>query len=747
MTEQLEYAEYKTRFEDYIDSPVRIEFPLASNSKLNALIQFRGQDLPVLCLLPSAQTKNHRKNPYFYRESWIEDFPESNIIIISDPSLDLDENLLAGWFIHPKVDLSKLVASAIGELLEFWGATSENLLFYGSAMGGFIGIQLSTLIEGSHCIAEVPELDVTSYQFPEALEILEKSILQGSFVRHRRIYPEQVSVLARMKKESRVPNLSIITNQDDPYFNEVISLAVDSGKLESTSRGHLRIDISPQSIGHKPLPTDETQGKLKLYLNQIHSITHFVKPQEALPELLAETETSVPGEINELLIHELTDQERESFNSMSFAELRNLATERIASVELTRDEADKAKYVSALKSLQGVAEKDPSLDWPYLRAAALEKGWNLSFRGRILDLANAAWNRNRTIDALVYQCRGILAEVSLENAEVKFRTLKSEISDQDQLTIVEIFESILHYEQDKYTLFEADVRRIREALNPEFETYLLIPFSTVVLEEDTITAADTQTAEELDKVSKSIAPEQALSGVDYNIVASCDSVYLAAFGKFLVESFEISCSDEARLTLIVLGNENHLRETTQSLRAISPRVQFIFLDLTAEENVGPTSSLIRFIPVNELLRSTGKPVVVMDIDALITSDFGPEFDASHRTDIALRQLGDRVAPWEKYAAGFVIFYPTEAGKSIAENINIAARSILRPGKPQWWIDQSALEYGIRSWTMKNSAKPVITNLIKDSERNLFLPTGPRTTKVKLLEREIAKLKASYIEST
>ena len=67
--------------------------------------------------------------------------------------------------------------------------------------------------------------------------------------------------------------------------------------------------------------------------------------------------------------------------------------------------------------------------------------------------------------------------------------------------------------------------------------------------------------------------------------------------------------------------------------------------------------------------------------------------------------------------------------------------ILRPGDKQWWIDQSMLEYGIRSAEKKFGKPPKMENLMSITRTALVLPTGRRETKLKVLRAALEKVEA------
>lgn len=729
-TQSIGMEEFLSIATEGTDEWVQVSSPLAGGFPLDFLAKFRKEGAPTICFLPAAQPRENRRERIYNRWKWTEALSDFNVLVLSEPPLYADESVLAGWLMHPKVDLVREVSKQIGRVLQAWGVSNDWLLMYGSSMGGFEALNIATAIPGSHCIAEVPQLDMYNYQFPEALESIEKHVLGSSIIRHRRLHPEQFSVLSRIEYEQNVPNALVITNRGDYEFLEVLKL-MSEAETGSEASGLLSMYVWPEPIGHRPLRQNQAIPFIYSWKSRMETQT-----SGSLKKKRPNEPTQKVGLFD--LKHPRTVKLAET---MTFPELRAAAMKLSESVEMTRDNEDRERYEEAIHHLLAASIVNEKQDWSILRACSLVKRWELSFGGELLGLAEEAFRRKQSQGALSYICRGILADFDYSEINRRFRELREKLVDPGLLAILGIFESIAIYDKGDLGGYEEKVRETRSLIPPDFQNYILTPFSTVVLDEDLATPRSndtcTELVQELDRFREGWTPTE----VDYTIVTSCDAVYLDAFGELLVKSFEISTSAAARLVIVVLGTRASVEEQVLRLQAFSPRVEFVFFELELEENLAPGSSLVRFFPVSEILSTSSKPVILMDIDAVITDDLTAFVDAGNGSDLALRRLGQKVAPWERYAAGIVVFYPTEVGKYIAEKVKFAGVRILRPGDKQWWIDQSMLEYGIRSAEKKFGKPPKMENLMSITRTALVLPTGRRETKLKVLRAALEKVEA------
>lgn len=112
----------------------------------------------LLVFLPAVNGKNIY--PYYPRRSWGKELSENyNVLYISDPYQPFPDykEPMGSWFISPDGDSTiTVLAEKIKLFME--DISVENVIFYGSSMGGYAAIILSSLIKDSKAIAECPQI-------------------------------------------------------------------------------------------------------------------------------------------------------------------------------------------------------------------------------------------------------------------------------------------------------------------------------------------------------------------------------------------------------------------------------------------------------------------------------------------------------------------------------------------------------------------------------------------------------------
>ena len=112
----------------------------------------------LLVFLPAVNGKDIY--PYYPRRSWGTELSKKyHVLYISDPYQPLSEysEPMGSWFISPE-GVSTIETLAEKIKLFMIDISVENVIFYGSSMGGYAAIILSSLIKDSKAIAECPQL-------------------------------------------------------------------------------------------------------------------------------------------------------------------------------------------------------------------------------------------------------------------------------------------------------------------------------------------------------------------------------------------------------------------------------------------------------------------------------------------------------------------------------------------------------------------------------------------------------------
>lgn len=141
----------------------------------------RTRPKSIVVLFPSALNPNrgNRNRRIFVRSTWAKEWPHAEVICFSDPALDLDSRLNGAWFIHPSVDIIRVLADIIRDIASEHSIAEENMVFYGSSLGGFGALMAAACFSEVHAVAEVPQLDFRLWQRRAVLDV-EKYLLNGA---------------------------------------------------------------------------------------------------------------------------------------------------------------------------------------------------------------------------------------------------------------------------------------------------------------------------------------------------------------------------------------------------------------------------------------------------------------------------------------------------------------------------------------------------------------------------------------
>lgn len=112
----------------------------------------------LVVFLPAVNGKN--VYPYYPRITWASELASKvNVLYVSDPYQPREEykEPMGSWFISPEGESAlPIIAEKLAEFLK--SNDIAEVLFYGSSMGGYSAIILSSLIPNSCAVAECPQL-------------------------------------------------------------------------------------------------------------------------------------------------------------------------------------------------------------------------------------------------------------------------------------------------------------------------------------------------------------------------------------------------------------------------------------------------------------------------------------------------------------------------------------------------------------------------------------------------------------
>ena len=252
------------------DTKVGLEV-IRDSVKYEFIIHLKSNSDKLLVMGPGAinDNSNHdRSRPIFHRWSW--EFDVSTIHF-NDPTLYLSDNILGGWGLGSMDNwYLKKISNIFNILISKFGLKNENVIFYGSSLGGFMSIMLATMVKDSVAIAEIPQLDVMNWS--KHWKFLRENLfdnLSDEYIRERFGY--KLDVINLMKIEKYIPNAYLLLDCSHdydfkniylPFFNRLNELPFDEKKH------NLKIKITGKNKGHAFLPYHE----LVVLVNQVIAI-------------------------------------------------------------------------------------------------------------------------------------------------------------------------------------------------------------------------------------------------------------------------------------------------------------------------------------------------------------------------------------------------------------------------------------------------------------------------------------------
>ena len=186
-----------------------------NDTKYEFLLNIKKDVDELLCLSSSVlkvdDLEKFHKKPLFHRLSW--KFRQSTILF-NDPTryIDVDDDftkdLQGGWSVGTYDDyFLRNIADMIVKISDFFNFSHDNILFYGSSMGGFTSLMLGTMIRDSMVMADLPQLYLLNFgHFTN--KVLGKHYSKYSEEELSKVN-YRFSFMELMKKENYVPDAQI----------------------------------------------------------------------------------------------------------------------------------------------------------------------------------------------------------------------------------------------------------------------------------------------------------------------------------------------------------------------------------------------------------------------------------------------------------------------------------------------------------------------------------------------------------
>ncbi len=228
----------------------------------------------TIVLLPSAQSKAKRRFPYYSRGLWAPDF-KCNIIVVSDPTLQLNLSLLGGWFQGVNANwVLPLVLAHIDRFLSEWGQKWEDCCFYGSSLGGFAALQAICYHPQAKAFVEIPQIDLREYTDPSMRDLAQLCYGEQAVKNVDDRYSNRISVIETIRATQEIGRFFYFQKLNDrhhfdKHFSPFSQFLQSEGKQYAKSGYMLEVgDMSGQnSMGHSPLEKFEAIRLISFFLD------------------------------------------------------------------------------------------------------------------------------------------------------------------------------------------------------------------------------------------------------------------------------------------------------------------------------------------------------------------------------------------------------------------------------------------------------------------------------------------------
>lgn len=223
MIETIEFnslAEFKLRPGSYIYHIKGERLPIYLFGK------FRRTGVPLIVFGQGMIDRTQIQLPRFQRLDWAEAFPE-NILIISDPTLFLADDMTLGWLLgtHDNYMMPR-IAELVMRARDQLRIQDGNILFYGTSAGGFSSMMLSTQFDDPAVFVNNPQTDVLKFNRGGVARLLQLAFRGLSRDQAEQQFGNRLSFVQALKEGARLPRLYYLQNllDEDHYKDQLLPL-------------------------------------------------------------------------------------------------------------------------------------------------------------------------------------------------------------------------------------------------------------------------------------------------------------------------------------------------------------------------------------------------------------------------------------------------------------------------------------------------------------------------------------------
>lgn len=250
-------------------NPAPLRMTSSSGVEVDVLLADQGHCDSMVVLMPAAlpPMRADRLRPIFSRWKWAEEWPNSTVLAVADPSMRKAPELNGAWYIDPEADVIRAIADIAVQLATVRGISRERIVFYGSSLGGYGALMAASAARAS-AVAEVPQIAFKNW-LPSAVAAVEKHILDGEpLADYTKKHAEQVHVWSRFVYEKHIPDFVILTNEKDRSYPDCLKV-IGSLRKSALRRagGTSDVVVMSETEGHVVLPRTQGAARVRAMLS------------------------------------------------------------------------------------------------------------------------------------------------------------------------------------------------------------------------------------------------------------------------------------------------------------------------------------------------------------------------------------------------------------------------------------------------------------------------------------------------
>jgi FkbM family methyltransferase len=180
---------------------------------------------------------------------------------------------------------------------------------------------------------------------------------------------------------------------------------------------------------------------------------------------------------------------------------------------------------------------------------------------------------------------------------------------------------------------------------------------------------------------------------DCVVLAGCDADYFRNFAIPFAHSLARNAGVGAALHLIIADPDEWIGEEIMALRSDVPVLTTLEVTThpvlpTAGDARRTALACSRFIALPGLLRACRRPILVLDIDVLITGSLAAMLTLHAHADVVLVSSdGSNEKPWLRFVPSPLLVMPTAAGIAFADTLAHYVAHFLARGSAPWGLDR------------------------------------------------------------